>query len=240
MTTNNIFKVPKKNRSSTTLWLKGQDIIKLPHLEMISKYGMSWDFIKHYLPNKDNVSWLRRLDVITSYCLHPNATLDTLKHLLEWSPDYDITKGLHINLGSTSDTLKKRSRNIQTISNRDILEYLIQNYPNVCLKGIAENAAKCGYLPIIELLNSYNIDIGLPFNRSKAMHIASVNGQFNIMRYLHDFIPKRQVATVMMDHSSKFGNLEMLKFLHENRSEGCSTASIHWAAINGHFEVVKN
>ncbi|EGG18690.1 hypothetical protein DFA_04186 [Cavenderia fasciculata] len=68
---------------------KGKDIAKLPNLRMISKYAMPWDFIKNYLPNKDSVLAKRRWFVISKYLSRRNATLDTLKHLLEWSPDYD-------------------------------------------------------------------------------------------------------------------------------------------------------
>ncbi|EGG18674.1 hypothetical protein DFA_04170 [Cavenderia fasciculata] len=228
------------------VWLKGRDIIKLPHLGLISKYGMSWDFIKHYLPdNKDkhkdkdkDKTWLRRIDVITKYCSHRNATLDTLKHLLEWSPDYENKKDLRINIGSTSDTVNASLPSISSISNRDILEYLIENYPNICLDGVADNAAKCGYLAIIELLNSSQRG-RQHLDYSDTMCIASKNGQLHIVQYLHNYLPRKQSSTSMIDLSSTHGHLNVLKFLHENRSEGCSMSAINGAAMNGHIEVVK-
>ncbi|EGG18611.1 hypothetical protein DFA_04105 [Cavenderia fasciculata] len=65
--------------------LKGRDIVNIPHLGMITQYAMPWNFIKHYLPpnNKDNSSssnilFERRMDAITGYCAHRNATLNII------------------------------------------------------------------------------------------------------------------------------------------------------------------
>ncbi|EGG18678.1 hypothetical protein DFA_04174 [Cavenderia fasciculata] len=189
----------EKNIKPSILRLQGKDIVNLSWLGMISKYAMPWDFIKHYLPPLDQSSWLRRLDVITKYCCHPNATLDTFKHLLEWSKDYDITKGIHINAGSM--VLKSSPRNISSISNRDILEYLIDHYPNISLDGIADNAAKFGNLPIIELLNSSVIG-RKHLNQSNVIDIAEKNGHFHIIGYLNNQpIIEHQQLTLSLEES---------------------------------------
>ena len=36
-----------------------------------------------------------------------------------------------------------------------------------------------------------------------------------------------------------YGHLEVVKWLHENRTEGCSKCAMDWAAKNGHLDVVK-
>ena len=41
------------------------------------------------------------------------------------------------------------------------------------------------------------------------------------------------------DWAAKKGHLEIVKWLHENRTEGCTTAAMNCAARNGHLEVVK-
>ena len=35
------------------------------------------------------------------------------------------------------------------------------------------------------------------------------------------------------------GHLEVVNFLHENRTEGCTERAMNWAAENGHLDVVK-
>ncbi|EGG19585.1 hypothetical protein DFA_00163 [Cavenderia fasciculata] len=73
--------------------LVGRDIIKLtlPRLEMVSKFAMPWNYISHYLPTDvDEIEFKQRKRAITQYCHHRNATLDTLVHLLEWSPTVQI------------------------------------------------------------------------------------------------------------------------------------------------------
>ena len=42
-----------------------------------------------------------------------------------------------------------------------------------------------------------------------------------------------------MDYAAKNGHLEVVKCLHENRTEGCTKDAMDWAAKNGHLEVVK-
>ena len=42
-----------------------------------------------------------------------------------------------------------------------------------------------------------------------------------------------------MDYAAQQGHLEVVKWLHENRTEGCTTKAMNWAAENGHLEVVK-
>ncbi len=42
-----------------------------------------------------------------------------------------------------------------------------------------------------------------------------------------------------MDVATLYGHFEVVKWLYENRSEGCSTLAIDWASIFGHLEIVK-
>jgi len=41
-----------------------------------------------------------------------------------------------------------------------------------------------------------------------------------------------------MDKAARNGHFEVVKFLHENRTEGCKNA-MNFASRHGHFEVVK-
>jgi hypothetical protein len=42
-----------------------------------------------------------------------------------------------------------------------------------------------------------------------------------------------------MDYAASNGHLEVAKFLHENRTEGCTKHAMDKAAMYGHLEVVK-
>ncbi|EGG22390.1 hypothetical protein DFA_04508 [Cavenderia fasciculata] len=215
---------------------KGKDIVKLPHLAMISIYGMPWNFIKHYLPtwcatidNKETVLKKRRIYVITRYCSHPNATLDTLQHLFEWSPDYDphLLSKIHF---------KELSRNVAKVGNRDVLELLVNKYPLINLKGVVEVASRYGHLSTLQLLNTDQ------YRRASCdettMDIVAKNGRLNILMYLH-FNRTEGCSYIAMDLASEFGHLDIVKFLHFNRTEGCSIHAMDNAARNGHYEVVK-
>jgi len=48
-----------------------------------------------------------------------------------------------------------------------------------------------------------------------------------------------QPPTYAIDYADKNGYLEIVKWLHENREEGCTTAAMDLAVENGHLEVVK-
>lgn len=42
-----------------------------------------------------------------------------------------------------------------------------------------------------------------------------------------------------MDWASQYGYLNIIKWLHENRTEGCTKNAMNYAAMNGHFDIVK-
>jgi hypothetical protein len=42
-----------------------------------------------------------------------------------------------------------------------------------------------------------------------------------------------------MSSASRNGHLDVVKWLHENRTEGCTTYAMDWASRNGHLNVVK-
>jgi hypothetical protein len=79
--------------------------------------------------------------------------------------------------------------------------------------------------------------IGMKFARHN-MDYAGLNGYFELIKWLHENRTEGCTAYAM-DWAAKNGHLEMVKWLHENRTEGCTTNAMCWAAGNGHLEVVK-
>ncbi|EGG22317.1 hypothetical protein DFA_04435 [Cavenderia fasciculata] len=216
--------------------LKGRDIIKLPLLGMISIYAMPWYFVCHYLPKDDCSSSSssnegykkllpeRRKRVITRYCCHRNATLDTLNHLLEWSRD-DIDWVYLI-------------RNSNQITSQEILEYLIKrcqadgDKDDIFIIGAMKVACLYGYLSSVKLMQS------AVKSNPKAIVFASSNGFIDIVKYLHEN-GAEGCSTKAIDEAARNGNLEIVKFLHFNRTEGATTNAMDWAAKKGYLEIVQ-
>ncbi|EGG19747.1 hypothetical protein DFA_00325 [Cavenderia fasciculata] len=244
----------------TNISLQGKDIVKLPHLAMISKYAMPWDFIKHYLPPRENVLFERRMHSITKYCGHPNARLDTLLQLLEWSPDYNPNQDVVTGLEKTYYSLL--AINVVKSGHSDILTYLMNVYPNINLNKTKESAAEFGYLLILQILDTLEKGGNYSTNEMNraaknghlsvveylhnqgakctdiAMDYSACRGHFDVLKFLH-FNRSEGCTTDAMDGAASIGNMEILKFLHENRTEGCTNQALNSAAENGHLEVLK-
>ncbi|EGG22321.1 hypothetical protein DFA_04439 [Cavenderia fasciculata] len=238
---NRLYPKDKSSSGRQRLSLKGRDIIKLPFLGMISKYGLPWHFVRHYLPSDcTEILLKRRKRVITQYCCHPNATLDTLKRLVEWSNDdvgfdWEYLKGYNNNKNS----------NNQQIRNQEILEYLIKRCQVdrdkddflICAMDVA---CTYGYLSSIKLIKKIIVK-----SYYEAIGIASSNGFIDIVKYLHENgaegggTKDEGCSTKAMDEAAQNGHLEVVKYLHFNRTEGATTYAMNNAAGNGHIEIVK-
>jgi len=70
------------------------------------------------------------------------------------------------------------------------------------------------------------------------MNLAASNGHLEVVKWLHEN-RKEDCTTSAMDWAASDGHLEVVKWLHENRKEGCTTNAMDWAAKNGHLEIVK-
>ncbi|EGG22037.1 hypothetical protein DFA_01926 [Cavenderia fasciculata] len=237
---------------------KGKEIIKLKDFAMIADYAMPWDFIKHYLPAYaiDQDGFQPRLKTISRYCRHPNATLSTLEHLLEWSPDYHPNKEKDIPKGTN------QACRIAKAGHTDILELLVKRYPKMDLEFSMSSAIKRGHLSTIQFLNTckrvrcstFQIDYAAKFGRFdilkflhenrtegctvNALDNAASNGHLDIVKFLHENRTEGCTKKAM-DESAKNGYIEILKFLHLNRTEGCTTNAMDFSVISGRTDIVK-
>ena len=62
-------------------------------------------------------------------------------------------------------------------------------------------------------------------------------GRLDVVKWLHEN-RNEGCTTDAMDHAASNGYLDVVKSLHENRKEGCTEWAMNWAAENGHFGVV--
>lgn len=66
----------------------------------------------------------------------------------------------------------------------------------------------------------------------------AASGKLEIVEWLHNN-RSENCSTDAMDNAATSGNLEIVEWLHYNRTEGCSSKAIEDAASNGHFKVVE-
>jgi len=80
------------------------------------------------------------------------------------------------------------------------------------------------------------------YNKDPNHSVLSISVEISLekTRFLLDMgLLKSNDIPAFMDDAASFGHLEVVKFLHENRTEGCTKNAIIWAASRGHLEVVK-
>ncbi|KAG9400679.1 hypothetical protein AC1031_010122 [Aphanomyces cochlioides] len=66
-----------------------------------------------------------------------------------------------------------------------------------------------------------------------------VNGRLEVVKFIHENCPYVRFKTDSMNDAASVGALEIVKFLHKYRREGCSSVAMDEAIRNSHFDVVK-
>ncbi len=77
----------------------------------------------------------------------------------------------------------------------------------------------------------------LVFSR-KAMEFGASNGHLDVIKWLHSNRTEGCTRKAM-DSAAEHGYLEVVIWLHSNRTEGCTVGAMGSAAGNGHLDVVK-
>ena len=71
-----------------------------------------------------------------------------------------------------------------------------------------------------------------------AMTWAVRKGHLEVVKWLHE--NRQEGCTIdAMNWAAGRGHLDVMKWLHENRQEGCTTGAMDYAAEEGHLDVVK-
>ena len=73
---------------------------------------------------------------------------------------------------------------------------------------------------------------------TEAMDNAAESGYLEVIQFLH-FNRSEGCSTGAMNQAAQFGQLETIIWMHLNRTEGCTTNAMDQAAANGHLEVLK-
>ncbi|EFA78154.1 hypothetical protein PPL_08804 [Heterostelium album PN500] len=75
--------------------------------------------------------------------------------------------------------------------------------------------------------------------KPKILNNIAKQGFFETFKYLYNLGFYRCSTTKLMDNASTYGNLNILKWLHENTTESCTTSAINFAAREGHLDCVQ-
>ena len=75
-------------------------------------------------------------------------------------------------------------------------------------------------------------------SRPDMIRLAAARGHLEVVRWLHDNRTEG-CTTDAMNWAAKNGHLEVVRWLHEDRSEGCTKRAMNDADGYGHLEVVR-
>ncbi|OQR89584.1 hypothetical protein THRCLA_09679 [Thraustotheca clavata] len=90
-------------------------------------------------------------------------------------------------------------------------------------------ASICGHFDIVKLLiNSSN----------ETWTAEAMNGYLDIVKLLHNLDNGPSCSTEDMDGAANNGHFEIVQFLHENQSEGCTSNALYGAIQNGYPKIV--
>jgi len=84
----------------------------------------------------------------------------------------------------------------------------------------------------------YRLKIPYYYNGYNHMDCAASNGNIEIVKWLHAN-RKEGCTTYAMNNAALEGHLEIVKWLHYNRKEGSTIFAIDCAASKSHIEIVK-
>ncbi|KYR02276.1 hypothetical protein DLAC_01108 [Tieghemostelium lacteum] len=108
---------------------------------------------------------------------------------------------------------------------------------------IIDLAVESRCLDIVKMLHYTDIKMnktinGVKYATNLAMDLSSRFGDMDILQFLHQN-RKEGASTNAMDLAASHGHLEVIEFLHNNRSEGATISAIETSAINNHLSVVE-
>lgn len=115
---------------------------------------------------------------------------------------------------------------------------LIESFLDCSIRWTVQKAACCGYLSLLKRLGKRGAAIS-EHGVDWSMRIAATEGYLCIIQWLTAYRPETKISTRVMDAAALRGHLKVVKWLHENRSEGCSVHAMDSAAASGHLNVVQ-
>ncbi|EFA76908.1 hypothetical protein PPL_09660 [Heterostelium album PN500] len=232
---------------------------------MISKSTFTSTGIMCSAIQQDNFRLLKSMDVLNGITDPQDLFIAALKHGNIKALDYIFNKRFPLFMDSqlidpiVLDMIKKERI--------DILQMLSDNTEYIYAKSALTEAARLGQMETLKFLLycgrndgcephtlawclatpnycTETIDFLLEnclshFNLKSVEPIknACIRGDLNMVVKLVDY--GFSVTTDAMDEAAANNHLALVKYLHHNRSEGCTTAGLNQALANGNIEVIQ-
>jgi len=173
-------------------------------------------------------------------------TRDTINFAARWGGDKAI-EWIHQRTDGTDDPSyqKENEKHYWTNAldwasmegNIHIVEFLHYHRAHLggCTKAALTEATAMGHLDVVEFLWKYRSEGMEPMGLTRA----AANGHLHMIEWYQKYHPNLRIDKFGMDGAARDGHLDMVKFLHFNRTEGCTHKAMDWAAHQGHLEVVQ-
>ncbi|KAF1334122.1 Abc transporter g family member 31, partial [Globisporangium splendens] len=190
--------------------------------------------------------------------LHCAAFFGRLE-LLEWLVSKMQIKSKNDRAEQTKHLMKYAVQS----GNIELLEWVHRRFPGKLSRHDVVNQAGCGELAVVKWIFDHQFgycgeamyeaarygrfdivcflherSLEKGVTNPSAMDVAAKNCHLDIVKFLH-YNRSEGCSTLAMNNAAAYGYLEIVQFLHEHRSEGCSTAAMNCAARGGHLDVVR-
>ncbi|POM66369.1 Hypothetical protein PHPALM_17773, partial [Phytophthora palmivora] len=119
----------------------------------------------------------------------------------------------------------------------DVAKWLYANRREGCGKWAMDLAASCGHLHVLLGIGQCCTP-GINLYCPAAMNRAAEFGHLHVVKWLHENRPEG-CSTEALDCACHLGHLDVAKWLYANRREGCGKWAMDLAASCGHLHVVK-
>ncbi|CAK5030443.1 unnamed protein product [Aphanomyces euteiches] len=132
------------------------------------------------------------------------------------------------------------SRDVETNIQKPIFTANIQVVQLIHVLGLPLHNIYPLSLAVAQFLHSHGVQFTQKHVQLAILHTtANRSGLLDVVKYIHENCPEVQFQQSDMDDAAAVGDLEMVRFLHEHRKEGCTTAAMNSAVYYGHIEVLK-
>ncbi|EGG24319.1 hypothetical protein DFA_06469 [Cavenderia fasciculata] len=239
---NQLDQLPKKTNHIGNDYVKGRELIESPLSCLVVKYALPWDFIRHYLPLKRDGDHPLRTYAINRYCQNKRATLQTLKHLIEWSPEYqnkddrvldmvcrnghlDILVYLDSSLNPKAPCTTKAVTNAIDGQHLQVVEYLINHRSEGYDVTAYEKAGYRGRIDILKLLIKHHKKRGssdMSIDKCLVKAMRQSLRHFDTFQFIYQQLSKplnSSESVEMVSNASMCGYLNIVQFFHEKNHQ---------------------
>ncbi|ETV97226.1 hypothetical protein H310_09607 [Aphanomyces invadans] len=137
---------------------------------------------------------------------------------------------LHRREGCTTAAMDRAAGN----GHLDVVKFLHAHRREGCTKAAISLAAAGGHLHVVQWLCDHRKEGW----HGDALTHAAAGGHVDILAFLLQKRPRAGCLVLGMDLAATNGHLDVVKFLHTHRKDGCSDKALAGALRNGHTHVV--